>query len=104
MNEGLTKTAYFRMNQLMALMVEAAEKKDKAQFVALSDSFIENAGDFLEVLRTAANVTDDDIRKFSSTLAEEQELTVLASSEVGYRLPVKTAQTSPVAPPDPAVP
>lgn len=59
------EAGFVRISQLMVQMIDAVEDGNKERLIKLSQHFAEDAEDFVGVLLALANVSDEDMEKFS---------------------------------------
>jgi hypothetical protein len=86
------RAGFHRISSLMVKMMAAAEAKDKKAMVTLSESFGDDASDFVGMLCAAAGVTEEDIRVHSCTDAQAEDLIKVAGSADSMQ---KEARTNP---------
>ena len=100
---NIKNAGFVRVSDLMIRMMDAAERKDKEILVRLSEHFAEDCGDFVELILREAQVTPDDISKFSMSEEQEDQLLKIAGSasqmrkEARARTP-SVPRSGPVAP------
>lgn len=92
MNE-MIPLAHLRLSQLQISMIEAAESRDKQQFLELLRSYEEDYDSFVDLLSQEIGLSDEDIKSLMSPVQESELLTQAAASQAGFRLPTVLAET-----------
>jgi len=86
--QPMLTNGYTRLSSLMTRMMDAASVGDKQTIYKLSQAYIKDSDDFLDVLFALADISDEDLEKFASEEIPDDNLVKMAEHE-----PVKIPKT-----------
>ena len=81
MNKTAIDTGYVRINELLVKAIDSAKHGAKEDVYRLANTLMEDFDDYLALLYSAADITEQDIVKFSSEEISDEALIKMASHE-----------------------